>query len=46
MTTTSVTYREKNYIGRKITVEGAEIEKEEERESQSLMCLGLFHLRA
>jgi hypothetical protein len=46
MTTTSVTYREKNYIGRRITVERAEIEKEEERESQSLMCLGLFPLRA
>jgi hypothetical protein len=46
MTTTSTTYREKNYRGRKVTVERAKIEKEEERESQRLMCLGLFPLKA
>jgi hypothetical protein len=45
MTTTSTTYREKNYRGRKVTVERAKIEKEKERESQSLMCLGLFPLK-
>jgi len=45
MTTTSTTYKEKNYRGRKVTVERAKIEKEEERGRQSLMCLGLFPLR-